>query len=64
MPAHFEMPTEFMELADWVSRVGYVRNGYGFLVDPAKHGSSSVEIGASELTTVVRQGARIPAECS
>jgi len=59
MPAHFELPTECIELAHWGSRVGYVRNGYGSLVDPAQHGSSSVEIGASELTTVVRQDARI-----
>jgi hypothetical protein len=34
MPGHFSMPDEFQELAEWCSRVGFVRNGYGYLADP------------------------------
>ncbi|KRF47802.1 hypothetical protein ASH01_21140 [Terrabacter sp. Soil811] len=45
MPAHFEMPMEFLELAEWAERVRYVRNGYGSLVDPGQDGRSLVEIG-------------------
>ena len=34
MPSHFEMPLEFLELAEWSSRQGFVRHGYGYLADP------------------------------
>ena len=37
MPAHFTMPTEFAELAAWSTRMGYDRDGYGYLADP-QHG--------------------------
>jgi hypothetical protein len=34
MPSHFEMPPEFLELAEWSSRQGFVRQGCGYLADP------------------------------
>lgn len=36
MPDHFTMPTEFVELAAWSTRMGYSRNGYGYLADPTR----------------------------
>jgi len=36
MPAHFTMPIEFLELAAWSTKMGYARNGYGYLADPER----------------------------
>ena len=45
MPSHFVMPQEFLELAEWSSRRGFVRDGYGYLADPDKGAHCLVALG-------------------
>lgn len=45
MPSHFRMPREFVELAGWSTRQGFVRDGYRFLADPDKGDHCSVALG-------------------
>jgi len=45
MPSHFEMPQEFLELAEWSSLQGFVRDGYGYLADPDKGAHCLVVLG-------------------
>ena len=50
MPDHFEMPAEFLELGEWCTRMGFVREGCGYLADPDGDHRCEVTINDPERT--------------